>query len=106
MCHTTIILDRKYYSRMKKDYGGVIWTNHVLERLKERGIKQGDAFAAFNRPDSSKFDKKKSVWVYKRAFDNKEFEVVAKKEESPPAQRASGSARRWVIISVWDKDLY
>ena len=26
-----------------RNYGGVIWTNHALERLNKRGIKQGDA---------------------------------------------------------------
>ncbi|KKQ44128.1 MAG: hypothetical protein US62_C0032G0012 [Candidatus Woesebacteria bacterium GW2011_GWA1_37_8] len=32
---------------MDKNYGGVIWTNHALSRLRERGISQGDAWATF-----------------------------------------------------------
>jgi len=28
---------------MERNYGGVIWTNHALQRLKERGISQRDA---------------------------------------------------------------
>ena len=29
---------------MDRNFGGVIWTNHALDRLRERGIKQGDAW--------------------------------------------------------------
>jgi hypothetical protein len=76
---------------MDKHFGNVIWTNHVLERLSQRGIKQGDAWAAWRRPDSSKFNKLKGVWVYQRRFNTTQIEVVAKKNEKG----------QWIILSVW-----
>lgn len=78
---------------MKKDFGGVIWTNHALARLKERNIKQGDAWAAFNRPDSSKFSTEKNAFVYTRKWNDLIIEIVATKNKSG----------QWVILSVWSK---
>ena len=81
---------------MKKDYGGVIWTNHVLERMRERGIKQGDAWATWRRPDQSRHGKQKGTWVYYKTFSNQKLEVVAKKNASGPAGK-----KEWIILSVW-----
>ena len=80
---------------MDKNYRGIIWTSHAIDRMLERGIKQGDAWATWKRPDSSKFEKTKGVWVYRRSIDLKSIEVVAKKN----------SKGRWVILSVWSKKL-
>ena len=80
---------------MDKNYKGVIWTNHVLQRMKERGIKQGDAWATFGRPDQSKNEKIKGAWVYYRTWNNQRIEVVAKKNEWG----------KWVILSVWSRDV-
>ena len=74
-----------------RNYGGVIWTNHALQRLKERGVNQGDAWAAWNRPDSSKFDNQRNVWIYKRVYNNYEIEIVAKKNEQG----------KWIVLSTW-----
>lgn len=78
---------------MDKNFGGVIWTNHVLQRLRERGIKQSDAWATWRRPDSSKYNPLKGVWVYQRHFGSTNFEVVAKKNHDG----------KWIILSVWSK---
>lgn len=78
---------------MKKDYGGVIWTNHALSRMQERGIKQGDAWATFKRSDTSRYAKTKKTYVYYRTWGNQRIEVVAKKNEKG----------EWLIISVWSK---
>lgn len=80
---------------MKRDYGGVIWTDHALERLRERGIKQEDAWAVFNRPDQSRYTKSKSAWIYYKIFGNRRIEVVAKKNEEG----------KWIILSVWSKSV-
>ncbi len=80
---------------MKRDYGGVIWTNHALERLRERGIKQGDAWAVFNRSDQSRYAKSKNAWIYYKTFDNQKIEVVAKKNEEG----------KWIILSVWSRSV-
>jgi hypothetical protein len=77
----------------QKDYGGVVWTNHAMDRLKERGIEQGDAWATWSSPDSSQFAKSRGGWVYKKRFGGQEIEVVAKKNEKD----------KWIILSVWSK---
>lgn len=94
---------------MDRNFGGVIWTNHALKRLRERGIKQGDAWATFQRPEESRFAKVKGAWVYYRTWPStgsgqgEKIEVVAK----PPAQRAYGpEGKKWVILSVWSSRGY
>lgn len=92
---------------MKRDFGGVIWTNHALERLQERGIAQGDAWATFNRPDQSrKGSNKAGSWVYYKTYNvplkdfpdsvGQKIEVVAKKNEEG----------KWIILSVWARPVY
>jgi len=76
---------------MEREFGGVIWTNHALQRLRERGIKQSDAWAAFRRPDQSRYAKSKGAWVYYKTWGEEKLEVVAKKN-------AEG---KWLILSVW-----
>ena len=76
------------YSR---NFGGVIWTNHALDRLKDRNISQGDAWAAFSRPDQSRRAESPNAWVYYKTFKNTRLEVVAKKNERG----------EWIILSVW-----
>jgi hypothetical protein len=81
---------------MDNRYKGVIWTNHALSRLRERGINQGDAWATFNRPDQSRFAKAKGAWVYYKIYGNEKIEVVAKKNEKG----------EWIILSVWSRPVY
>ena len=82
---------------MDKNYGGVIWTNHALERLQQRNIKQGDAWAVWNRPDQSRYDsERKGAWVYYRTFGDQRIEVVAKQDEN----------KKWIILSVWSKQVF
>ena len=81
---------------MDRDFGGVIWTNHALNRLKDRGISQGDAWATFNRPEQSRYATAKAAWVYYRTYGNQRLEVVAKKNEKG----------KWIILSVWSRSVY
>jgi hypothetical protein len=82
---------------MNNKYGGVIWTNHALERLRERGISQSDALATFNRPQQSRRgSNERGSWVYYRTYGNERIEVVAKKNEKG----------EWIILSVWSKEVY
>lgn len=78
---------------MDRNFGGVIWTNHALARLNSRGIKQGDAWATFNRPEQSRYASAQGAWVYYRTYGNERIEVVAKKNEKG----------KWLILSVWSK---
>lgn len=77
---------------MDNHFGGVIWTNHALDRLRERGIRQGDAWAVFNRPEQSRKGNSGN-WVYYRTYGDQRIEVVAKQNEK----------KEWLILSVWNK---
>ena len=79
-----------------RNYGGVIWTNHALSRLKERGIKQGDAWATWRNPETSRFAKSRGAWIYYRTYGTQRIEVVAKKND----------VGEWIILSVWTKQVY
>lgn len=80
---------------MKNDYGGVIWTKHALQRLKERGIKQGDAWVTWRKPDQSRYAKSTGAWIYYRTFGDQRIEVVAKENEKG----------KGIIVSVWSKKI-
>lgn len=81
---------------MDRNFGGVIWTNHALSRLSERGIKQGDAWATFNRPEQSKYASTQGAWVYYRTYGSERIEIVAKKNERG----------EWIILSAWSRTVY
>lgn len=80
---------------LDNNFGGVIWTNHALQRLKERGISQSDAWATWRRPQKSRYVRKKGAWVFHRTYNNQKIEVVAKKNEK----------KEWIILSVWSKEV-
>lgn len=80
---------------MDNHYGGVIWTNHALDRLRSRGIKQGDAWATWRRPDQSRKGTVSGSWIYYRTWGNQKIEVVAKQNEK----------KQWIILSVWSRTL-
>ena len=79
-----------------RNFGGVIWTNHAISRLGERGISQGNAWAAFRRPDKSKYAAVKGGWVFYKTYKDTKIEVVAKQNEK----------KQWVILSVWSSKVF
>ena len=81
---------------MDNKFGGVIWTNHALQRLNDRGIKQGDAWATWKNPDQSRYASSKNAWVYYKTYGKEKIEVVAKQNER----------KEWIILSVWSKPIY
>ncbi|RJR29257.1 DUF4258 domain-containing protein [Candidatus Microgenomates bacterium] len=81
---------------MNREYGGVIWTKHALERLRERGISQSDAWATWRNPDQSRYAKSKEAWIYYKNYGGQRIEVVAKKNDKG----------EWLILSVWSKSGY
>ena len=72
-------------------YGGVIWTNHSLGRLKDRRFSQSLALKAFVHPDSKKDGKQSGTVEYVKKYQNSIITVIAKKNEK----------RQWVILSCW-----
>lgn len=79
-----------------RKFGGLIWTNHALERLSQRGIKQGDAWATWSRPDQSRKGASGDSWVYYRTWGDERIEVVTKKNERGET----------LVLSVWSKKTY
>jgi hypothetical protein len=81
---------------MDRNFGGIIWTNHAMDRMRERGIKQGDAWATWRSPEQSRKGKDRGVWVYYRTYGSERIEVVAKQNER----------NEWVILSVWSRKVF
>lgn len=81
---------------MDRNYGGVVWTEHAISRMHERGISQGDAWVTWKKPDNSRYAKNKGAWVYYKAYGGQTIEVVAKKNEKG----------EWIILSVWSKTIF
>lgn len=79
-----------------RNYGGVIWTDHALERLRERKIRQRDAYVAFTKPDQSRYAQSQGGWVYYKTLNGNTIEVVAKQNEK----------KEWIILTVWSKPVY
>lgn len=79
---------------MQREFKGVIFTNHALARLKQRKIKQGDAWATLKRPDQSRRGETSGSWVFHKTYGKTRVEVVAKKNDK----------RQWVVLSVWSKE--
>ncbi|PIV01887.1 hypothetical protein COS54_00240 [Candidatus Shapirobacteria bacterium CG03_land_8_20_14_0_80_39_12] len=74
-------------------YGNAIWTDHALQRLKERGLKIEVALAAFNSPQESRPGNIPGSTVYYRTWENDRVEVVGKQNEKG----------EWIILSVWSR---
>lgn len=81
---------------MDKNFGGIIWTNHALQRLKERGIKQSDALATWRNPDQSRPATASNSWIYYKTYGNEKIEVVASKNNKG----------EWVVLSVWSRPVW
>lgn len=75
----------------ERKYGGVIWTNHALQRASERGLTQSIALAAFNNPDSEENGRNPGSKQYKKQIGNSLVSIVAKKSERG----------EWLILSAW-----
>lgn len=81
---------------MNNKYKGVIFTNHALKRLSERGVSQGDAWITFSRSDQSRYAASKGAWIYYKTYKDQKIEVVAKKNEKG----------EWLILSVWSRPVF
>ena len=91
---TLYVLSYNYF--MERYYKGVVFTNHALDRIRERGISQGDAWATFSHPQESKYATTKGAWVFYRTCGDNRIEVVASQNKE----------KKWVILSVWSKQVF
>ncbi|SRR5258708_2187597 len=72
-------------------YGGVIWTNHALERLTQRGLTQQLAIEAYHHPDRSYSGNQAGSIVYEKKYQNSLITIIAKQNERS----------EWLILSAW-----
>ncbi len=77
--------------RFVREYGGVVWTDHALERLESRGIDQSDAVAVMRKPERTFPGKKDGSIKFIRTIDGRRINVVAMLDER----------KKWVVMSVW-----
>lgn len=77
--------------KVNQHYGSVIWTNHALDRLRERRLPQEIAYKAFMHPDNYQQGKNKGTWEYRKTIDGHLITLVAKQNEH----------RQWIIVSCW-----
>jgi len=77
---------------MKKDnrFGGVIWTDHALDRIQERGIPKDYAISTFKSPDITENNNGKGVRLTKKIEDKTITLVITKNERSEP-----------LAVSIW-----
>ena len=80
---------------MDPRYGGIIWTNHAIQRLRERRITQSDAWYSFQHPNRQLPGKTPGSIRYYKDYGEQRIEVIAKKNEK----------KEWVILSCWSKIL-
>lgn len=74
-----------------RNYGGVIWTTHVLERIAERGFSQELAWQTFKTPDSSYAGKQSGTIESIKRYNSQLITVISKQNEKG----------EWVILSSW-----
>ena len=80
-------------SKSIREYGGVIWTDHALERINKRRVSQNDVVAVLRHPDRTFPGKKKDTVKFIRDIEDRRYHVVASLNEY----------KKWVVVSVWVK---
>jgi hypothetical protein len=79
---------------MKKKYLDIIFTNHAITRLYNRGISQSDAWETFKHPDRVIEGKIAGSKKFYKDLKGKKIEVVAQ-----PNKKGE-----WVVFSCWTKE--
>lgn len=74
-----------------QQYKGLIWTNHVLDRLAERKIPQDWAWRAFKFPDTIQKGKRANTVEHIKKYNNLTVTLIATKNER----------NEWILISCW-----
>ncbi|MCX7997102.1 MAG: hypothetical protein N2691_05140 [Patescibacteria group bacterium] len=74
-----------------QQYGGLIWTNHALERLQERKLPRHIAVTAYHAPDE-KLRGKQPGTVELRKRHGKSLITLILKQNEP---------REWIVLSAW-----
>jgi len=74
-----------------RTYGGVIWTNHAIERLHQRKLPQHIAFLAFQSPDVRLPGKQSGSTELQKQYQSSTITLIVKQNGN----------NEWLIISAW-----
>lgn len=72
-------------------YGGIIWTNHALDRLKRRGLTQDIAAEAFKYPDRTFQGKRAGTHEYQKRIGQSLVTLITTQNEK----------NEWIVLSAW-----
>lgn len=74
-------------------YKGLIWTNHLLDRMRQRGISKEYVYWTFRKPDRQKDARTPGSYKFMRSDKQNWFVVVAKKNDKG----------EWILMSCWSQ---
>jgi hypothetical protein len=77
---------------MQKEYQGLIFTNHALERVQKRSVSQYDVAQVLKYPDATQETEKPGSTKFIKKINDRNLHVVA---TYLPEQK------QWLIVSVW-----
>ena len=77
------------------EYKGLVFTNHILTRMKERKLRAQDIYWIFSKPDEIKDSKTENAKRFYRYWKGTRYAVVAKKDKDD----------KWIMLTCWWKDL-
>lgn len=77
-------------------YKKLIYTNHILQRMKERGLSYDYVYWVWNRPDKRTDGKAEGSYKFFRKLKDEWLVVVAKKNE----------LGEWILLTCWTKPMY
>ena len=69
----------------------IVWTNHLAERLLQRGISRNEAFDTIKYPEKS-FKISGNKWKFFKTYQTKQVVIVAVYEKN-----------QWIILTSWTK---
>ena len=78
-------------SNYSRTYGGLIWTNHAMDRMAERYLKQDYAWQAYRYPDASHEQGDSGRIEYRKKFGERLVTIIVKQNEK----------REWIVLSTW-----
>lgn len=81
----------RYDGYMNRRYKELIFTNHALERARQRAVDMGAVWATWRHPQKSRYAATRGAWVKERTWGNRRIEVVVKQNDR----------KEWVVLSVW-----
>lgn len=74
----------------KNEYNGLIFTNHALERMRERGITQEKMWQTYKNPDTQN-ERKHNTTERRKKFGNSEISIIFTHNERNEA----------IVVSCW-----